>query len=365
MTGIAKKVRVPELARMKERREPIVMLTAYDATMARLFDRAGIDMLLVGDSLGKVILGLDTTVPVSLEAIIHHTRAVTRGASRALVVSDMPFLTYQVTTEQAMRNAARIFQEGGAAAVKLEGGRAIASTVRQLTSAGLPVMGHLGLTPQHVHRLGGMRQQARDEKAAQDLLSDALALEESGAFALVLEAIPDAVAAALTSRLQIPTIGIGAGPYCDGQVLVSYDALGLFDTFVPPFVKQYAQLGEAIVNAAKSYADDVRHGTYRQAPLPVRMYFRAFCKRTSRREASLLCAISKTAQAAGRRVYATADVCSGAICVASACSIFDSCATSRVTIAKRKPADRLHISTPVIASMGPSSRHALGSTRSP
>jgi 3-methyl-2-oxobutanoate hydroxymethyltransferase len=265
MNTLPRKIRIPDLALMKARGERIVMLTAYDATMARIFDRAGIDVLLVGDSLGHVILGLDTTIPVTLDAIVHHTRAVTRSAERALVVADMPFLTYQITPEQAMRNAARLFQEGGAAAVKLEGGRALAETVRRITSAGLPVMGHLGLTPQHVHRLGGMRRQARDDEAAQGLISDALALEDAGVFALVLEAIPDAVAAAVTSRLTIPTIGIGAGPHCDGQVLVSYDVLGLFDTFVPPFVKQYARLGETILAAARSYADDVRQGSYPQS----------------------------------------------------------------------------------------------------
>jgi len=249
---------------MKERGERITMLTAYDATMTRLLDRAGIDLLLVGDSLGNVILGLDTTVPVTLDAILHHTRAVTRAASRALVVADMPFLTYQVSPEEALHNAARLFQEGGAAAVKLEGGRAVADTVRRLTVAGLPVMGHVGLTPQHVHQLGGMRQQARNDEAAQELVLDALALEKAGVFAIVLEAIPDSVAEEVTSRLKIPTIGIGAGPHCDGQVLVSYDVLGLFDGFVPPFVKQYAQLGELILGAAKSYADDVRQGVFPQ-----------------------------------------------------------------------------------------------------
>jgi 3-methyl-2-oxobutanoate hydroxymethyltransferase len=245
---------------MKERGERIVMLTAYDATMARLFDRAGIDLLLVGDSLGNVILGMDTTIPVTLEAMIHHTRAVTRGASRALVVADMPFLTYQISEEQALQNAARLFQEGGAAAVKLEGGRPIEQTVRRLTGAGLPVMGHVGLTPQHVHRLGGMRRQARTDDAADELLQDALALEDAGAFAIVLEAIPDAVAETVTSRLHIPTIGIGAGPHCDGQVLVSYDLLGLFDSFITPFAKRYAQLGEQIVDAAVEFASDVRNG---------------------------------------------------------------------------------------------------------
>ncbi len=265
MTGPPRKVRAPDLTLMKARGERIVMLTAYDATMTRLLDRAGIDVLLVGDSLGQVILGLDTTIPVTLDAVIHHTRAVTRGASRALVVADMPFLTYQVSAEEALRNAARLFQEGGAAAVKLEGGRSVADAVRRLTAAGLPVMGHVGLTPQHVHRLGGMRQQAREEEAAQELIRDALALEDAGAFAVVVEAVPDAVAEAVTSRLKIPTIGIGAGPHCDGQVLVSYDMLGLFDTFVPKFVRQYAQLGELIFDAARNYASEVREGVYPQS----------------------------------------------------------------------------------------------------
>src|SRR5258705_7455705 len=178
MHSTTRKVRVAGLVLMKERGERIVMLTAYDDPMARLFDRAGVDLLLVGDSLGNVILGLDTTIPVTLDAMIHHTRAVTRGANRALVVADMPFLTYQVSPEQALQNAARLFQEGGAAAVKLEGGRAVAQTVRRLTQAGLPVMGHIGLTPQHVHQMGGMRQQARNDEAAQELIADALALED-------------------------------------------------------------------------------------------------------------------------------------------------------------------------------------------
>jgi 3-methyl-2-oxobutanoate hydroxymethyltransferase len=266
MTTVSKKVRAPDLAVMKNRGQRIVMLTAYDATMAKIFDKAGIDVLLVGDSLGQVILGLDTTVPVTLDAIIHHTRAVARHAQRALVVADMPFLSYQITTAQAMRNAARLFQEGGASAVKLEGGREIADAVRKLTRAGLPVMGHLGLTPQHVHRLGGMRQQARNDGAIQQLVDDALALEDAGAFALVLEAIPDRVAETLTMRLRIPTIGIGAGPDCDGQVLVSYDLLGLFDSFVPSFVKRYAQLGDTIGKAVTEYAEDVRRGAFPKAP---------------------------------------------------------------------------------------------------
>src|SRR5262245_32684703 len=272
MNGKPNKVRVPDLMAMKQRRERIVMLTAYDATMAGLLDRAGVDLLLVGDSLGNVILGLDSTIPVTLEAILHHTRAVTRGTSRALVVADMPFLTYQVSPKDALRNAGRLIQEGGAAAVKIEGGRALAGTVRRLVNAGIPVMGHLGLTPQHVHRLGGMRQQARDDGAAQDLLVDALLLQAAGAFALVLESIPDAVAARVTQQLRIPTIGIGAGPRCDGQVLVSYDMLGLFDAFVPPFVKQYANLAETISSAVRDYAGEVRKSAFptpRAAPTTI------------------------------------------------------------------------------------------------
>lgn len=261
MEVIRKKVRVPDLALMKERQQRIVMLTAYDATMARLFDQAEVDILLVGDSLGNVILGLDTTVEVTLDAMIHHTRAVARGANRALIVGDMPFLTYQINAEDALRNAGRLFQ-AGAAAVKLEGGREVADTVRRLTGAGLPTMGHLGLTPQHVHRLGGMRKQATTESAAEDLFRDALALEAAGAFAIVLEAIPSAVAQYVTSKLRIPTIGIGAGPHCDGQVLVSYDILGLYEGVVPPFVKRYARLGSEIARAVKTYAEEVRMGVY-------------------------------------------------------------------------------------------------------
>lgn len=260
-----KKVRVPDLIPMKERGERLAMLTAYDATMASLLDRAGVDLLLVGDSLGHVILGLDSTIPVTLEDIIHHTRAVARGARRALVVADMPFLTYQVSPEQALRSAARLFQEGGAAAVKLEGGRALAATVRRLTTAGLSVMGHLGLTPQHVHQLGGMRRQAKDERAAQDLIMDALTLQDAGAFAIVLEAIHDAVAAEVTSKLTIPTIGIGAGLHCDGQVLVSYDMLGLFES-PPPFARQYVNLGHDVVSAAERFAEDVRRHKGHYAP---------------------------------------------------------------------------------------------------
>ncbi len=262
MTERPRRVRVPDLKRMKARGEKIAVLTAYDATMARLLDRAGIDVLLVGDSLGMVILGHETTLPVTLDAMVHHTAAVSRGASRALVVADMPFLTYQVSVEEAVRNAGRLIQEGGAAAVKIEGGRPLIDATRRLVDIGIPVMGHLGLLPQSVHRLGGFGVQARQEPEAQRVLEDAKALEEAGAFAIVLESIPAALAGAVTASVSIPTIGIGAGPECDGQVLVSYDALGLFDEFVPPFVKQYAHLGELVTKAAEAYVDDVRQGRF-------------------------------------------------------------------------------------------------------
>ncbi len=267
MPEAGKRVRVPDLIEKKRRGEKIVMLTAYDASMARLFERAGIDLLLVGDSLGMVIMGCETTLPVTLEAMIHHTRAVSRGAKRALVVADMPFLTYQVSVAEAVRNAGRLIQEGGAAAVKLEGGRPMLETVSRLVEVGIPVMGHLGLVPQSVHRLGGFRRQARRQQDAEQLTQDARALEQAGAFALVLEAIPDEVARSVTAELGIPTIGIGAGPHCDGQVLVSYDALGLYEGAVPAFVKQYARLGELMLEAARQYAADVRAGRF---PAPAR-----------------------------------------------------------------------------------------------
>ncbi len=266
MSETGKRVRVPDLKEKKKRGEKIVMLTAYDATMARLFDRAGVDVLLVGDSLGMVIMGHDTTLPVTLEAMIHHTSAVRRGTSRALVVADMPFLTFQSSIPEAVRNAGKLLQEGGAAAVKMEGGAPVAEAVRRLTDVGIPVMGHLGLTPQSVHRLGGYRQQARMEHDAEQLLADSQELERAGAFAVVLESIPADVARAATAELSIPTIGIGAGPYCDGQVLVSYDALGLSEEFVPPFAKQYASLADDIVEAVRAYAEEVRDGRFPALP---------------------------------------------------------------------------------------------------
>lgn len=257
MSSASHRVRIPDLLRKKTLRQKITMLTAYDATMARLLDRAGIDVLLVGDSLGMVIQGYETTIPVTLEAMIHHSRAVTRGSSRALVVADMPFLTYQASAADAIRNAARLLQEGGASAIKMEGGAPIAATVERLVQAGVPVMGHIGLTPQSVHQLGGYRTVGKTEDEAGRLFEDARALEHAGAFAIVLECIPAETAAAITAQLEIPTIGIGAGAQCDGQVLVSYDAFGIYEAMVPRFVKQYAKLGEEMIAAARQYIDDV------------------------------------------------------------------------------------------------------------
>jgi len=268
----ARQIRIRDLKEKKLRGEKIAMLTVYDATMARLLDRAGIDVFLVGDSLGMVIQGHPTTLPVMLDAILHHTEAVTRGTNRALVVADMPFLSYQVSVLEAIRNAGRLIQQGGAAAVKLEGGRPVLEVVERLVDAGIPVMGHLGLLPQHVHELSGYRMQAKEPREAERLIEDARMLETAGAFALVLESIPADVAKVVTEVLGIPTIGIGAGPYCDGQVLVSYDAFGLNVESVPPFVRQYADLGELMVRAARAYAEDVRQGRFpaieRHAPTP-------------------------------------------------------------------------------------------------
>jgi len=264
----AKRIRVTDFATKKRQGDKIVMLTAYDATMARLLDRAGIDALLVGDSLGTVILGLDTTLPVTLDAMVHHTRAVSRGAERAFVIADMPFLTFQVSVADAVRNAGRLLQEGGAAAVKLEGGRPVVDVVKRLVDVGIPVMGHLGLQPQSVHQAGGYVRRATQPREAETLIADALALQDAGAFAIVLEAIPGDVARDTTRALAVPTIGIGAGPDCDGQILVSYDMLGLFDGFTPSFVRQYARLGDSIVAAAQEYAADVRGARYPETTQP-------------------------------------------------------------------------------------------------
>lgn len=264
----AKPIRTTDLKELKRRGEKIAMLTAYDATMARLLDRAGIDVLLVGDSLGMVVLGYDTTVPVTLDDMLHHTRIVVRGTERALVVADLPFLSYQVSTPEAVRNAGRLMKEAGAAAVKLEGGRAVVDVIKRLVDVGIPVMGHLGLLPQSVHQLGGFHKQATRPEEVETLLADAAALEAAGAFSIVLESIPSEVAKVVTAHVSVPTIGIGAGPDCDGQVLVCSDMLGLFDDFVPPFVKQYAKLAETILDAGQAYVKDVRAGRFPEAGLP-------------------------------------------------------------------------------------------------
>ncbi len=250
------------LMEMKARGEKMTMLTAYDYPTASLLDEAGVDMLLVGDSLGNVVLGYEDTLPVTMDEMIHHTKAVARGTRRAMVVGDMPFLSYQTSLPEAVSNGGRFLKEGGAQAVKLEGGSERAGVVRSLVETGIPVMGHLGLTPQSVHQLGGFRVQGKDEAAARRLLQDALALEEAGVFALVLEAVPAQVAAQVTSRLQVPTIGIGAGPGCDGQVLVVHDMLGLSMRKTPKFVKQYVRLGDCIKDAVRAYQEDVKSGAF-------------------------------------------------------------------------------------------------------
>jgi 3-methyl-2-oxobutanoate hydroxymethyltransferase len=262
MAKSGQKVRVPDLLEMKRTARKITMLTAYDATMAGIMDSAGIDVLLVGDSLGMVVLGDDTTVGVTLDMMVHHCRAVAKGAARALVVADLPFLTYHTSAADAILNAGRLMQRGGAAAVKMEGGAAFSGVVRAMTGAGIPVMGHVGLLPQHVHQLGGFRVAGKSRDEAEQILADAHALENAGAFAVVLESIPAELACRITSEVAIPTIGIGAGPHCDGQVLVSYDAFGLYQGFVPRFVKRYADLGAAMTEATRAYIDEVHSGKF-------------------------------------------------------------------------------------------------------
>jgi len=262
------RVTVPSLLSRKQRGEAIRMLTAYDCTFARIFDAAGIDVLLVGDSLGNVVQGRDTTLPVTLDETVYHTRMVARGASRALVVADMPFGSYQVSGEEAVRNAVRCVKEGGAHAVKLEGGTAVAETLARLVRAEIPVMGHVGLTPQAVHRMGGHRVQGRSQESAERVVEDAYAVQEAGAFAVVLEGMPAELARAVTEQLEIPTIGIGAGVHCDGQVLVMHDMLGLSD-WTPSFVKPYASLGAVASQAARLFAEEVSE---RKFPDPEHSY---------------------------------------------------------------------------------------------
>lgn len=257
-----KKVTTKKLLEMKERGEKIAMLTAYDFLIAKLLDEAGIDVILVGDSLGNVFQGHATTLPVTLDDMIYHTKAVCRGVKRAMVIVDMPFLSYQVSVEEAVKNCGRVLKETCAEGVKLEGGSEIIEVVSKLTSIGIPVMGHLGLTPQSIHKFGGYDVRGVDESEAKKILNDAIELEKAGAFAIVLEKIPAELAKRVTESVKIPTIGIGAGPHCDGQVLVVYDMLGLFEEFKPKFVRRYAELAKVIKSAFENYIADVKSGKF-------------------------------------------------------------------------------------------------------
>lgn len=263
------RVTVPALARKKRRGEPIVMVTAYDFPFARILERAGVDAILVGDSVGNVVQGLDTTLPVTLEEMIYHTRMVARAAVRALVVADLPFGSYQSSVEDAVRAAIRLVKEGGAHAVKLEGGERMADRIAAIVRADVPVMAHIGLTPQSVHAMGGYRVQGRTPEARERLLRDADAVEAAGAFAVVLEGMPAELGAEVTRRLRIPTIGIGAGPGCDGQVLVLHDLLGLGEEPPPRFVRRYVELGAIAERAVRLFAEDVRE---RKFPGPEECY---------------------------------------------------------------------------------------------
>lgn len=259
---MSERVTITKLKQMKERGEKITMLTAYDYITARIIDEAGVDIILVGDSLGNVVLGYETTLPVTMEDMLHHTRPVALAAKRSLIVGDMPFMSYQISAKQAVHNAGRFLKEAGAQAIKVEGGREIAKAVRRIVQAGIPVMGHLGLTPQSIHQMGGLKVQAREKEQAQKLIEDAQILEEAGAFSIVLECVPNQLARMVTSSVSIPTIGIGAGVDCDGQVLVTQDLLGMYDKIMPKFVKQYANLSTAIREALNNYVGEVRSGRF-------------------------------------------------------------------------------------------------------
>jgi 3-methyl-2-oxobutanoate hydroxymethyltransferase len=256
------KVTVPGIMAMKEQGKKITMLTAYDTPFARILDQAGVDILLVGDSVGSVVAGYPNTLPVTIDEMIYHTRAVVRGAERSLVVIDMPFMSYQVSTEDAKRNAGRMIKESGAEAVKLEGGVNMKETMEAIVAIDIPVMGHIGLTPQSVHQMGGFKVQGKVEEQRQKILADAVAVEEAGAFSVVLECIPTELAQEITEQLSIPTIGIGAGVHCDGQVLVIHDLLGLLGDFRPKFVKSYIDLRTVISQAVEEYMDEVRKGKF-------------------------------------------------------------------------------------------------------
>lgn len=252
------RVTINQIKEMKQKGEKIVMLTAYDYVTAKIVDEAGVPLILVGDSLGMVVLGFDSTLPVTLEVMLHHTKAVVRGTKNALVVGDMPFMTYQISTEEAIRNAGRFLQETGCQAVKLEGGVTMADKVRKIVDCGIPVMGHIGLTPQSINQLGGHKIQGKTPETAKRLLEDAIALEKAGAFAVVLETVPAPLAALITKKISIPTIGIGAGAGCDGQVQVINDILGSYTDFVPKHAKQYAKVASIMSNAISQYYSEVK-----------------------------------------------------------------------------------------------------------
>lgn len=256
------KVTVLKLQAKKERGELITMLTAYDYPSALLVERAGVDILLVGDSLGMVVLGYENTMPVTMDEMIHHAKAVRRGASLPFLIGDMPFSSYETDIPAAIANAARFMKEAGMDCIKLEGGQEMAETVRAIYNAGIPVMGHIGLTPQSVAKLGGFKVQGKDAASAHKLIDDALALEEAGAWGVLLECIPDRVAQIITDQLTVPTVGIGAGPHCDGQVLILHDLIGFFDRFTPKFAKRYMNLLEEIERALKQYGQEVKEGTF-------------------------------------------------------------------------------------------------------
>ena len=260
--GGTKKVTVPDLRARKTSGDKIAMVTAYDYTMARLVDEAGVDMVLVGDSLGMVVQGLTTTIPVTMDEMAYHCRAVARGLGRAHLVGDLPFMSYQVSPQQAVESAGKLMKEGACESIKLEGGQEVAEHVHRIVRAGVPVVGHIGLTPQSVHALGGFKVQGRGQDGAEKVLADAVALEQAGAFAIVLEAIPPDLAAQVTALVSIPTIGIGAGAGCDGQVLVCTDLLGLSRGHQPKFAKRFANLGDAAVDAFSAYVNEVRAGTF-------------------------------------------------------------------------------------------------------
>ena len=258
----SQKVLISDLQQKKNNKHPITMLTAYDYPSAILVDEAGLDIILVGDSVAMTVLGYPDTVSITVDEMVHHCKAVARGAKRAFLIGDMPFLSYQIDAKEAIRNAGRFIKEARMDAVKLEGGREVLESVRAIIDAGIPAMGHLGLTPQTATKLGGYKVQGKTEKSAKRMLEDAVALQQAGCFALVLEAVPSKLAEAITAELNIPTIGIGAGPACDGQVLVFHDILGLFDQFTPKFVKQYANLREPVLNAIRTYRQEVESGAF-------------------------------------------------------------------------------------------------------